>query len=334
MFRALSTLALVAVVAATTLPVRAQEQGCKVLDDASTTAANAGDVDALVALYAPDAVLYTPEAMEARGTAAIRTAYTEMFTTNTVSNASINSTYQTSGDLATGWGTATLTLTPKVGGSPQIITVRVTAVGRRSTARGCTSPITRPSRWGRRGNPAVLQPIRQALRPRVHRRQRGALPHIEAMATLLEDVRLGGDAGITVHLPAASRLAPRNTDRRSRPGETPASHDADAVGVEMPLVSAAPHQAQRAVGVGPGLARGRNTSIDDRYESRRLPAYYSQLHVSLEVSWQALTPVAHVYPVHVWPVPLSPSRRSRYPVRPPRILRSLERSRRPPHCTA
>ena len=74
MFRALSTLALVAVVAATTLPVRAQEQGCKVLDDAWTKAANAGDVDALVALYAPDAVLYTPEAMEARGTAAIRTA--------------------------------------------------------------------------------------------------------------------------------------------------------------------------------------------------------------------------------------------------------------------
>ena len=131
MFRALSTLALAAVVAATTLSVRAQEQGCKVLDDAWTKAANAGDVDALVALYAPDAVLYTPDAMEARGTAAIRASYTEMFTTNTVSNASINATYQTSGDLGTGWGTATLTLTPKVGGSPQIVTVRVTAVGKK-----------------------------------------------------------------------------------------------------------------------------------------------------------------------------------------------------------
>ena len=130
MFRALSTLALVAVVAATTLPVRAQEQGCKVLDHAWTKPPRRRRRTRW-SLDAPDAVLYTPEAMEARGTAAIRTAYTEMFTTNTVSNASINSTYQTSGDLATGWGTATLTLTPKVGGSPQIITVRVTAVGKK-----------------------------------------------------------------------------------------------------------------------------------------------------------------------------------------------------------
>ena len=53
-------------------------------------AANAGDVEGLVALYAPDAVLYAPDSMEARGTAAIRALYTAMFAANTVSNASIN----------------------------------------------------------------------------------------------------------------------------------------------------------------------------------------------------------------------------------------------------
>ena len=43
------------------------------------------------------------------------------------SNASINCTYQTVGDLSVGWGTATLTMTPKGGGAPQTMTVRVTA---------------------------------------------------------------------------------------------------------------------------------------------------------------------------------------------------------------
>lgn len=120
----LSTLAVLAIIAA---PARAQEQGAKIVDDAWVKAANAGDVEALVALYAPDAVLYTPDAMEARGTAAIRSQYQAMFSANTVSNASINCTYQTVGDLSVGWGTATLTMTPKGGGAPQTMTVRVTA---------------------------------------------------------------------------------------------------------------------------------------------------------------------------------------------------------------
>ena len=131
MLRALTALAAVVVFGASTPLARAQEHGGKVVDDAWVKAANAGNVDGLVALYAPDAVLYTPDSMEARGTAAIRALYTEMFAANAVSNASITSTYETSGDLSTGWGTATLTMTPKAGGSPQIMTVRVTAVARR-----------------------------------------------------------------------------------------------------------------------------------------------------------------------------------------------------------
>ncbi len=111
--------------------VPAHAQGVNTVDDAWAKAANAGDVEGLVALYAPDAVLYAPDSMEARGTAAIRALYTAMFAANTVSNASITSTYQTSGDLSTGWGTATLTMTPKAGGAPMTATVRVTAVAKK-----------------------------------------------------------------------------------------------------------------------------------------------------------------------------------------------------------
>jgi len=91
----------------------------------------AGNVDAVVALYAPDAVLYPPDALEARGTAAIRASYTEMLGAMTINEATIDSQYQTSGDFSVGFGKATLTMTPKGGGSPQIVSVRVTAVARK-----------------------------------------------------------------------------------------------------------------------------------------------------------------------------------------------------------
>lgn len=133
MSRVLSALAVLAIVAIAA-PVQAQD-GAKIVDDAWVKAANAGDVDALVALYAPDAVLYTPDSMEARGTAAIRAAYEGLVGANKITNASITSTYQTSGDLSSGWGTATLTLTPKAGGAPQTMTVRVTAVAKKMNGK-------------------------------------------------------------------------------------------------------------------------------------------------------------------------------------------------------
>jgi uncharacterized protein (TIGR02246 family) len=127
MSRALALFAGVLMIGLLSTPLYAQD-GAKSVDDAWVKAAQAGDVEALVALYAPDAVLYPPDAMEARGTAAIRASYTGMLSDSTVSNASIDAVYQTVGDLSTGFGTATLTMTPKAGGAPQTMTVRVTAV--------------------------------------------------------------------------------------------------------------------------------------------------------------------------------------------------------------
>jgi uncharacterized protein (TIGR02246 family) len=113
------------------MPAQAQTPGAKTVDDAWVVAAKAGDVNALVALYAPDAVLYMPDAMEARGTAAIRKAYEDMLGGMKVTDARIDSQYQSAGDLSVGYGTATLTMVPKAGGAPQTMTVRVTAACRK-----------------------------------------------------------------------------------------------------------------------------------------------------------------------------------------------------------
>jgi uncharacterized protein (TIGR02246 family) len=112
-------------------PASAQEQGAKIVDDAWAAAMKAGNVDAVVALYAPDAVLYAPDDMEARGTAAIRAGYTNMLGGMTITDVQINTQYQTVGDLSISFGTAMLTMVPKTGGSPTQMTVRVTSAAKK-----------------------------------------------------------------------------------------------------------------------------------------------------------------------------------------------------------
>jgi uncharacterized protein (TIGR02246 family) len=131
---------------------RAQSaDGIKGVDDAWVAAAKKGDVEAIVALYAPDAVYYPPDAFEVRGAAAIRKAYTDWFAAVTIPDARIESTYTTSGDLSLGYGTATLTMQPKAGGAPQTMTVRVTAVAKKVGGRWkyladhASAPLPEPS---------------------------------------------------------------------------------------------------------------------------------------------------------------------------------------------
>ena len=73
-------------------PAYAQD-GVKGVDEAWIRAVKAGNVDAVVALYAPDAVLYPPDALEMHGTAEIRASYTEMLGAMTINDATIDSTY-------------------------------------------------------------------------------------------------------------------------------------------------------------------------------------------------------------------------------------------------
>jgi uncharacterized protein (TIGR02246 family) len=123
--------ALLCVLALSPLAVYAQE-GIQAVDAQWLKAIKANSVEALVACYASDAVMWMPNAPEARGTKAIRDVYTGMLSQFTVKDASLaNAVSQTSGDLSTGWGNFTLTLQPKAGGAVVVEKGRFTAVAKK-----------------------------------------------------------------------------------------------------------------------------------------------------------------------------------------------------------
>ncbi len=106
--------ALACALAVAASPAVAQDAGAKTVDTAWSKAMLAGDVDAVVACYAPDAVLWLPFAPKAVGTQQIRDAYAGMLSANTVVGATItNASYETRQDLSTGWGEFVLTLKAK-----------------------------------------------------------------------------------------------------------------------------------------------------------------------------------------------------------------------------
>ena len=118
----------------TLLPVAAlaADDGAKATDAAWMKAMKANDIEAVLACYAPEAVMWFPNAPEARGSKAIRDIYAGYFDAYTVSTVMIaNSAYETSGDLSAGWGSFLLTLQPKKGGDPVVMKGRFTDVAKR-----------------------------------------------------------------------------------------------------------------------------------------------------------------------------------------------------------
>ena len=98
-------------------------------DAAWMKAMKANDLAAVVALYAPDAVMWFPEAPEARGSEAIRKTYAGYFDAYTVADVALtNVTHQTSGDLDANWGYYRFDLRPKKGGDPVVLEGRFVAV--------------------------------------------------------------------------------------------------------------------------------------------------------------------------------------------------------------
>ena len=113
--------------------VAAAEEGAKDVDAAWLKAVKANDVDAVVACYWPDAVLWLPDAPEARGEKAIRATYAGLLAANSIVDASLaNAVYQTSGDLSTAWGHFTLVLKPKAGGDNHVLKGRFLSVSKKS----------------------------------------------------------------------------------------------------------------------------------------------------------------------------------------------------------
>jgi uncharacterized protein (TIGR02246 family) len=108
------------------------EDGSKAVDEAWLKGMKANDVEAVVACYAPDAVMWLPGAPEARGTKAIRDTYAGLLSSFTVADVTItNAMYQTSGDLSAAWGNFTMTLQPKDGGSPVVQKGRFTSASKK-----------------------------------------------------------------------------------------------------------------------------------------------------------------------------------------------------------
>ena len=109
----------------------AAPNGAQAVDEAWRKAITANDLNAIIAVYAEDAVMWLPDAPEAKGREAIRKSYAGLLDANTVTAASLaNTHYQTSGNLSVGWGNFTLTLSPKAGGNPVTLSGRFSVIAR------------------------------------------------------------------------------------------------------------------------------------------------------------------------------------------------------------
>jgi uncharacterized protein (TIGR02246 family) len=89
----------------------------------------AGDIEAVVALYANDAVGWFPGTASAKGKDAIRQAYVGLLKGNNISAVEFTDTQShLCGDMAVLWGSFTMTVTPKSGGAATKSTGRFTEV--------------------------------------------------------------------------------------------------------------------------------------------------------------------------------------------------------------
>ena len=110
-------------------PLFAADSGAQALDNAFVKAVKAGDIEAVLALYAPDAMLYPPGEMAAKGRDAIRAVWGGFLSANTVAECRLYETgYKTSGDTSIGWGRFSMTLQAKAGGAAATLEGRFTDV--------------------------------------------------------------------------------------------------------------------------------------------------------------------------------------------------------------
>jgi ketosteroid isomerase-like protein len=112
------------------VPAGAAEHGAQIVDQAWVKAMKANDLEATMALYAPEAVAYFPDG-DFKGKPAVRKSWTDFLAAFTVKDATSEATYETTGDTSVGWGHWTLTVVPKAGGDPVVMKGRATVVARK-----------------------------------------------------------------------------------------------------------------------------------------------------------------------------------------------------------
>jgi uncharacterized protein (TIGR02246 family) len=104
----------------------------KALDDQWRKVIVAGDLDALAALYAPDAVGWFPGQPAAKGRDAIKATFAGLMKDNILKSAEFsNMHYLVNGKHADSWGEFVLTLQPRAGGQPVVMKGRFSEVAER-----------------------------------------------------------------------------------------------------------------------------------------------------------------------------------------------------------
>jgi len=115
---------------------RAAETGAQAVDSSWLKAMKANDLEAVLKTYAADAVVWLPGIKEARGEKEIRSAFEGLLSANTVKEVVLSDTgYRTMGKVSVGWGRFSLTLAPKAGGNPVVMTGRYTDIVERRGGR-------------------------------------------------------------------------------------------------------------------------------------------------------------------------------------------------------
>jgi uncharacterized protein (TIGR02246 family) len=110
--------------------------GTEAVDQAWRKAVVANDLDAIVACYAKDAVLWLPNAPAAKGQDAIRKCYADMLGANKVTDATLTNThYEVAGSTAVGWGEFSVKMSPKAGGDPVTMSGRFSVVAKKEAGK-------------------------------------------------------------------------------------------------------------------------------------------------------------------------------------------------------
>ena len=110
----------------------APEKGMNPAGEGFVKAIKANDLEAVMALYAPDAVMFPPDAVAAQGAAEIRRSYADMLDHFTVKDIVLSDAWhETHGDVMLGWGRFVLTMVPKAGGEPVQMEGRFTDVSKK-----------------------------------------------------------------------------------------------------------------------------------------------------------------------------------------------------------
>jgi len=110
----------------------AAEQGMSETGKAWVKAFQANDLEGVVALYAPNAHLFPPDAKEAVGIDAIRANYASTMNAFKIQEVKIiDAHHETVGDTSFGWGLYSVTVVPKAGGEPIRMEGRYSDVSRK-----------------------------------------------------------------------------------------------------------------------------------------------------------------------------------------------------------